>query len=92
MGKVKNMSEKVLHEPTLGTLLMIEKTILEADDYYTRTQLWKRLPKRMQYQTFKRALDYLEGSGKIAFNSTHIIYTGINNPKLAAMIKSSVKI
>ena len=85
------MSAKVLHEPTLSTLLMIEKAIIDADDY-TRTQLWKSLPRRMQYQTFKRALEYLEASGKIAFNSTHIIYTGVNNSKLEAMIKSSVKI
>jgi hypothetical protein len=83
---------EILHEPTLSTILMIEKTILDAPDYYTRTQLWKSLPKKMQYQTFKRALDYLEASGKIVFNTTHIIYTGANNPKLEALIKSSVKI
>ena len=86
------MNAKVLHEPTLSTLLMIEKAIIDADDYCTRTQLWKSLPRRMQYQTFKRALEYLEASGKIAFNSTHIIYTGVNSSKLKAMIKSSVKI
>jgi hypothetical protein len=86
------MSRKILHEPTLSTLLMIEKAILDADDHYTRTQLWKSLPKQMQYQTFKRALEYLEASGKIAFNSQHIIYTGVNNPKLAAMIETSTKI
>lgn len=48
--------------------------------------------KKMQYQTFKRALDYLEASGKIASNDGHVIYTGVNNPKLAAMIRTSVKI
>jgi len=46
----------------------------------------------MQYQTFKRILDYLEASGKIAFDKKKIIYTGVNNPKLEALIKSSVKI
>lgn len=83
---------KVLHEPKLDSILMVENAILTADDYYTRTQLWKRLPKKMQYQTFKRILDYLEASGKIAFNSTHIIYTGANNDKLKAMIASCVEI
>ncbi len=86
------MSKKVLHEPTLSTILMIEKSILDADSYYTRTKLWKSLPKRMQYQTFKRSLDYLEASGKIAFNSSHIIYTGADNDKLKAMIASCVEI
>ena len=86
------MVEKVLHEPTLGTILMIEKTILDADGHYSRTQLWRKLPKKMQYQTFKRALDYLEASGKITSSGGHVIYTGVNNPKLAAMIRTSVKI
>jgi hypothetical protein len=79
---MKSMVEKILHEPTLSSILMIEKAIIDADTYYTRTQLWKSL----------RALNYLEASGKIEFNTTHIIYTGVNNPKLAALLKSSVKI
>lgn len=86
------MSKKVLHEPKLNSILMVEKTILDADSYYTRTQLWKKLPKKMQYQTYKRIIDYLEASGKIAFNSTHIIYTAANNDKLKAMIASCVEI
>ena len=89
---MKNMNKKVLHEPTLSTLLMIEKTILDADDYYTRTQLRKSLPKKMQYQTFKRSLDYFEASGKIVFNSGRIIYTAADNDKLKAMIASCVEI
>ena len=89
---VKRMSKKVLHEPKLDTILMVENAILSADDYYTRTQLWKSLPRKIQYQTYKRILDYLEASGKIAFNTKKIIYTGINNPKLKAMIETSVKI
>ena len=86
------MMSKVLHEPRLDTILMVENAILSANDYYTRTQLWRMLPRKIQYQTYKRILDYLEASGKIAFNTRKIIYTGVNNPKLEAMIKTSVKI
>jgi hypothetical protein len=86
------MMSKVLHEPKLNTILMVENAILSANDYYTRTQLWRMLPRKTQYQTYKRILDYLEASGKIAFNTRKIIYTGVNNPKLEAMIKTSVKI
>jgi S-adenosylmethionine:tRNA-ribosyltransferase-isomerase (queuine synthetase) len=85
------MVSKVLHEPQLDTILMVEKAILESKEYPTRTQLWRSLPKKMQYQTFERVLDYLEASGKIAFNKTKIIYTGVNNPKLEALMKSSVQ-
>jgi len=81
---------EVLHEPKLDTILMVEKAIIDADEYPTRTELWRSLPRKMQYQTFKRILDYLEASGKIAFDKRKIIYTGINNSKLEALMKSSV--
>lgn len=86
------MANRVLHEPQLDTILMIEKAILDAEDYPTRMELWKSLPRKVQYQTFKRVLDYLEASGKIAFNKKKIIYTGMSGPKLEALIKTSVKI
>jgi hypothetical protein len=83
---------QILHEPQLDTILMVEKAIIDAQDYPTRTQLWKSLPKQMQYQTFKRILDYLEASGKIAFDKRKIIYTGVSNAKLEALLKSSKQI
>jgi hypothetical protein len=83
---------EVLHEPQLDTVLMVEKAILDADDYPTRMELWRNLPRKVQYQTFKRILDYLEASGKITFNGKKIIYTGVNNPKLRALMESSIRV
>jgi hypothetical protein len=82
----------ILHEPKLDTILMVEKAILESKDYPTRMQLWRSLPRKVQYQTFQRILAYLEASGRIAFHESGIIYTGVNNPKLEALIRSSVKL
>jgi hypothetical protein len=87
-----NVRTQVLHEPKLDTLLMVEKAIIDSDEYPTRTELWKSLPRKMQYQTFKRILDYFEASGKIAFDKKKIIYTGVNNPQLEALMKSSKRI
>ncbi len=84
-----NVRTQVLHEPQLDTLLMVEKAIIDSGEYPTRTELWKSLPRKMQYQTFKRILDYLEASGKIAFDKKRIIYTGVNNPKLEALMRFS---
>jgi S-adenosylmethionine:tRNA-ribosyltransferase-isomerase (queuine synthetase) len=86
------LEKKVLHEPQLDTILMVEKAILESKEYPTRMQLWRSLPKKVQYQTFQRILEYLEASGRITFNTTKILYTGVNNPKLEALMKSSVRI
>jgi hypothetical protein len=71
---------------------MVERSILKSKTYPTRAQLWKSLPKQIQYQTFQRILEYLEASGKISYNGHSIIYTGINNPKLAAILKSSRRV
>ena len=82
----------VLHEPRLDTVLMVEKAILDAEDYPTKMILWRSLPKKVQYQTFRRVLDYLEASGKIVFNSDTIIYVGANNEKLRTLMESSVRV
>ncbi len=82
----------VLHEPRLDTIMMVEKAILDSEDYPTKTQLWHSLPKGIQYQTLMRILDYLEASGKIAYNGRTIIYTGVNNEKLRTLIETSVKV
>ena len=89
---MSNLPSKVLHEPQLDTILMVEKTILDSDDYPTRMELWRRLPRKVQYQTFGRILDYLEASGKIAWDGKRIMYTGVNSRKLEALMGSSVRI
>lgn len=55
-----------IHSPTLGSVLMVEKTIYKHSGEFTRYQLWKNLPKKMMYQTFCIIIDYLLHSGKIA--------------------------
>ena len=81
----------MLHAPNLDTILMVEKVIKDSDEYPTRMQLWKSLPKKMQYQTFKTVLDYLEASSKIMVDEHgHIIWVAADNPKLRALLKSGV--
>jgi len=57
--------QQVLHYPRLDTVLMVEDAIKKAKDYPTRTQLWRSLPRKVQYQTFQLILDYLQKSNKI---------------------------
>ena len=64
------MSETtVLHSPTLESVLMVEKTIQKYSQECGKYQLWKKLPKKMMYQTFLVILDYLEKSGKILIDT-----------------------
>ena len=82
----------ILHQPQMDTILMVEKAIKEAKDYPTKKRLWESLPKKVQYQTFKRILDYLESSNKIMYNSHQIIWIFPDNPKLKELLETSVKL
>lgn len=83
---------EILHEPNLSTILMVEKAIRDAEKYPTRMELWRSLPKKIQYQTFKRVLDYLESSNKIMFNKREIVWIFPDNPKLKKLLETSVKL
>lgn len=61
-------SELLLYNPTLESVLMVEKTIKENSGRYGKYQLWKRLPKKMMYQTLQVILSYLENSNKIVID------------------------
>ncbi len=81
------------HWPTLWTLLMIEKTVKEAEMPPKRTDLWKLLPRRMMYQTFKRALDYLDASGKILIDKDdRVVWVAADNAKLQELFERAVRV
>jgi len=88
--KIKKMN--ILHYPKLDSILMVEEAIQNSEDYPTRMELWKSLPKQMQYQTFKLILDYLERSNKIMFNDNKIIWIFANNKRLNELINGAVSV
>jgi hypothetical protein len=60
---------------------MVEKTIQQYSQEYGKYQLWKRLPKKMMYQTFQVILEYLEESGKIMIDKKDGIIMWTWNPE-----------
>ena len=71
---------------------MVEKTVQNFEDYPTRMELWRSLPKQMQYQTFKLILNYLEKSNKITFENDKIIWIFPNNKKLNELIDEAITV
>jgi hypothetical protein len=72
---------------------MIERTIKEAEIPPRRTELWKSLPRRMMYQTFKRAIDYLDASGKIMIDKDdRVVWVAADNPKLQDHFERAIRI
>jgi phenylalanyl-tRNA synthetase alpha chain len=56
---------KILHQPTLESIARVEE-VIKNNSGLGNYQLWKKLPKKMMYQTFLLILDYLTKSGKIS--------------------------
>ncbi|MBS3100143.1 hypothetical protein J4463_02915 [Candidatus Pacearchaeota archaeon] len=56
---------QLIHSPTLESVIMVEETIEKYSQECGKYQLWKKLPRKMMYQTFQAILDYLRKSGKI---------------------------
>jgi len=72
---------------------MVEKAILSAKSYPTRKELWMSLPRKVQYQTFSRILQYLESSRKILIDDEgEIVWTFPSNAKLKRLLETSVKL
>lgn len=65
---------QLTHYPRLDTILMVEDTIKGLDFYPTRKELWKSLPRQVQYQTFKVIIEYLLDSKKIIIDKKKIIW------------------
>jgi len=62
------------HSPNLDTIEMIEQIIEQNHDFRTVTELYNALPRGVQHATFKRVLDYLEGSNKIAYDKNGAVF------------------
>jgi len=89
---VNELREKTLHEPTLATVIMVERAILKAKTYPTKKELWSSLPRKVQYQTFNRIIDYLISSNKIILNDRQIVWVFPDNPKLKKLLAGSVRV
>lgn len=75
-----------IRSPTLETVLMIEKTIEKYSGEFNRTKLWKKLPKKVMWQTYLIVLDYLQSINKIAFDKNGTIGY-IWSPEVAKRLK-----
>jgi hypothetical protein len=77
--------------PTLGTVLMVEKFINEHSGEYTIREIWKKLPKKVMWQTYLVIIDYLQSINKIALDRNDTVGY-IWNPELAKKLKNRKRI
>jgi hypothetical protein len=91
MLQLKKNENGIARSPTLGTVLMVEKTIEKYSGEFNRTELWKKLPKKVMWQTYLIVLDYLISINKIAVDSQGTIGY-IWNPSFAKKISKMKEI
>jgi len=82
---------QILHSPTLESVIMVEKTIEKNSQEYGKYQIWKKLPKKMMYQTFQVILDYLQNSGKILIDKDGCVIWTYDPKGIKNLVSTGVK-
>lgn len=78
--------------PTIRSITIIEKLIYENKEFSTKDQLYKKLPKGMQYPMFNFILEMLEKENKIMFDKNgSFFWTGQASQKLQQSLESTVE-
>lgn len=62
-----------LRSPTLDTVFMIERTMDKYSGEFNRTELWKKLPRKVMWQTYLIVLDYLQSINKVAIANNGVL-------------------
>lgn len=68
-------------QPRLETIGMVKETIKKHDRQCSIYQLWKRLPKKMMYQTYKATIEQLKTTNDITIDENKKIIL-IYHPKI----------
>ena len=84
-------TNETARSPTLQTVLMVEKFIEDNSGEYKKTELFKKLPRKVMWQTFQVIMEYLESINKIVYDKEgYVDY--IWNPEFYKRIKNRAAI
>ena len=90
---VSMAQETASHSPNLDTVLMVERLVSKRREFASRHQLWRALPRQVQYQTFKKIIEYLEDSNKIMVDKKgSVTWIFTDNPKLEELHRASKRL
>ncbi len=84
--------KNIIHYPSLRTMLMVERTLREADTMIDREELKRRLPSKVMHQTLNVILKYLEEKGMIIDSHKGILWIYNPSPKLRKAIENAREI
>ncbi|MDP4038981.1 MAG: hypothetical protein Q8P57_00140 [Candidatus Pacearchaeota archaeon] len=80
------------HSPTLNTVLMVERTLKNAEEVITLAELKRRLPSKIMHSTLITILNYLQLSGKIIIGIKGILWVFVDRRELNRLIEKGIEI
>lgn len=90
---IAKVETKVLHSPTLNTVLMVEETMKNMNEsIFSVAKVKRELPRKVNHNTLKIILGYLEDSNKIVFSSKGITWIENNNFALNRAISKGMEL
>jgi len=69
----KTENNPFARSPTLGTVLMVEKFIKESSGEFNIREIWKKLPKKVMWQTYLVIIDYLQSINRIGWDKNQVV-------------------
>ncbi|HLD02202.1 MAG TPA: hypothetical protein VJC07_00695 [Candidatus Nanoarchaeia archaeon] len=89
--KLKDRGYGEQRYPNLGTMMMVEETLMNADGEMTIAELKRKLPKQVMHQTLMLILDYLNYSNKILLHDNKVLWIYNPDSKLWRMKGTKVR-
>ncbi|AJF59761.1 MAG: hypothetical protein QT03_C0001G0260 [archaeon GW2011_AR10] len=90
---VYKQEQKLEHSPTLNTVLMVENLLKTmSESVISMAEIKKRLPKKVNHNTLKVILEYLEESNKIAVTMKGITWIHNTSPNLKKAIARGLEL
>ncbi|HLC79072.1 MAG TPA: hypothetical protein VJG83_01455 [archaeon] len=84
---------KLEHSPTLNTVIMVENLLKNMKESIIKVaEIKKKLPRKINHNTLKTILEYLEESNKIAVTMKGITWIHNTNPKLKKLVSSGLEL
>ena len=68
---------------------MVEDCIRRKSVFHSRRALMRALPRKVEYSSLVKILNYLEASNKILLSGNVITWIFVNNPKLIHLLRKS---
>ena len=85
-------SPRIVHFPTLGTVLKVEKVLRESDGPISKNEIKRRLDAGIMHQTLNCILDYLEERNLVYVGPKGVSWTFKDDERLKKRIAKAVEL